>query len=174
MTLRYPIATIDFEASSLEHDSFPIEVGVALCEAADAPVRCWSTLIRPTGAWSVGGHWSKASQRIHGITREELADGLSVHETMRQLNALLAPIGAALCDGGDYDRAWLATLAKAAGAEPLFALCDWGQVFGADDIALMQAQAWLRSTPAPHRAEADAARLLKAILSQTNDCRCEV
>lgn len=164
MAVRYPIAVIDFEASSLEHGSYPIEVGVAICDQAGGAMRCWSALIRPTGSWSMGGHWSKASQRIHGITREELADGMAVREAMQQLNTLLSPVGAALYDGGEYDLYWLARLADAARIEPTFALHDWAQAFGADQDALKNALEWLHASPTPHRAEADTQRLLRALL----------
>ncbi|QCO54618.1 hypothetical protein EOK75_01610 [Pseudorhodobacter turbinis] len=39
-------ATLDFEASSLSQESWPIEVGLSWL--ADGEVQTWSTLIRPT------------------------------------------------------------------------------------------------------------------------------
>jgi hypothetical protein len=43
-TLSWPLYAIDFEASSLEDCSYPIEVGIAVWPACEAPILGWSTL----------------------------------------------------------------------------------------------------------------------------------
>ena len=49
--LPWPIATIDFEASSLDRDNYRNEVCVALWAAPDEPVLGWSVQIRLAGKW---------------------------------------------------------------------------------------------------------------------------
>src|SRR5450631_2081424 len=75
--LPWPICTIDFEASSLEVGTFPIEVGLAMWRAPDDPIYCWSALLKPTDEWRQNGHWSKASQAVHGIKQDDLRLGVS-------------------------------------------------------------------------------------------------
>lgn len=45
LSLPYPWCVLDFEASSLEHDGYPIEVGIATVGHPDAEFSSWSTLI---------------------------------------------------------------------------------------------------------------------------------
>ena len=162
-TLPWPLATIDFEASSLEWDGYPIEVGIAVWHDADAPILGWSTLIRPPLAWREGGHWSRASAKVHGITMSDLlADGLPVDETVRRLTALLAPFATAWCDGGPYDDVWLRSLFQAAGLEPAFVLRDWADLLsGLDEAGHERARLQLATAPR-HRAREDAERLILA------------
>ena len=54
--LPWPLTVMDFEASSLEHDSYPVEVGLACWAAPGQPILVWSTLIRPAGEWTRRGH----------------------------------------------------------------------------------------------------------------------
>ncbi|UWQ04932.1 hypothetical protein [Aliiroseovarius crassostreae] len=60
---------IDFEASSLSSDSWPIEVGVAWLEGKK--VISHSKMIRPRASWSLED-WSDASAKVHGISQLEL------------------------------------------------------------------------------------------------------
>ncbi|MBU2359980.1 MAG: hypothetical protein KKB02_13795 [Alphaproteobacteria bacterium] len=60
---------VDFEASSLDADSWPIEVGVAWI--SDGTVHSWSSLIRPETHWKRSA-WSAASAQVHGITLSDL------------------------------------------------------------------------------------------------------
>jgi len=57
---------IDFEASGLHRDSYPIEVGWA---TAEDQVECH--LIRPTSDW-LETPWTAKAQQIHGIELERL------------------------------------------------------------------------------------------------------
>jgi hypothetical protein len=75
--LPWPICTIDFEASSLEVGNFPIEVGLAIWRAPEEPIYRWSALLQPTDQWRQNGHWSKASQAVHGIKQGDLSLGVS-------------------------------------------------------------------------------------------------
>ena len=50
--MNFPLIVLDFEASSLSDDSYPIEVGVALVLNSDGPIRVWSSLIQPCREWT--------------------------------------------------------------------------------------------------------------------------
>jgi DNA polymerase III epsilon subunit-like protein len=64
-------ATLDFEASSLSQESWPIEVGLSWL--TDGEVQTWSTLIRPAANWELSD-WAPQSAAVHGIALEELED----------------------------------------------------------------------------------------------------
>lgn len=160
--LGYPLAFLDFEASSLEEDSFPIEVGIAVARDPASPPSSWSTLILPTSAWSSRGHWSKASQRVHGISKEDLAAGMTPRDVILELNAKLESETIVWCDGGAYDEMWLAKLAHAAKLDPTFVLRDVVLIKQACPDLYAAAMANLARTATPHRAEVDALRLLQA------------
>lgn len=97
-SLPWPLAVIDFEASSLDEDSYPIEVGLALWPAPDAPILGWSALIHPAGNWVRRGHWSPASAKVHGIRGSDLlAHGRSPERVASALNEALGPDAVAAC-----------------------------------------------------------------------------
>jgi len=72
-SLPWPLITLDFVASALHTHSFPIEVGICRWRAPDAPLESWSTLILPTNYWLIVGIRSDQSQKVHGISHEDLA-----------------------------------------------------------------------------------------------------
>jgi hypothetical protein len=95
---------LDFEASSLTSDSYPIEVAWSL---ADGSVE--SHLISPAGidTWE---DWSLISQQVHGITREELlGHGKTPAWVCARMNEQLAG-QAVYTDNPAYDRMWLGKL----------------------------------------------------------------
>lgn len=163
--LPWPLVALDFEASSLDQDSYPIEVGLALWPAPDEPVLGWSALIRPAGDWTRRGHWSPASAKVHGIRGDELlAHGHEPARVAAALNAALGPGGVAWCDGGPYDAHWARTLFQAGGVEPVFVLDDWHRLAAMlGPEARGRAFTRLRRAPARHRARADAEHLLLAL-----------
>lgn len=156
---------IDFEASSLDQDSYPIEVGLALWPAPDQPILGWSALIRPAGDWTRRGHWSAASAKVHGIGRSDLFDcGRSPAWVAAALNAALGPGSVAWCDGDAYDAHWARALFEAGRIKPLFALDDWHRLAAMlGPPGRERALAWLKQAPAQHRARADAEQLLLAL-----------
>jgi len=105
---------IDFEASGLGFDSFPIEVGVVL-SSGDR----YCALIKPEPVWQ---YWDEAAEGLHGLTRAELVEhGKSVRQVAQELNAFLAN-RVVYCDGWVVDKAWLSKLYFYAGMEPKFSL----------------------------------------------------
>lgn len=161
--LLWPLYTIDFEASSLDDGTYPIEVGIARWLSPDSPIEGWSTLICPTANWERHGSWSSGSEKVHGIAREELATGLSPSDAMRRLNAIIGA-NTAYCDGGDFDRHWLGMVQHAGGRAATFDIGNF------DDLKLklphgghFRLQTWLNDSPPPHRARQDAERLMKAL-----------
>lgn len=101
---------VDFEASGIAPDSYPIEIAVA---AADFE---YQALIRPARYWT---HWSWDAQDMHGIARESLmAEGIEPNVFAVELNTRFA--GAMLCSDSPQDGFWLEILYEAAGIEPSF------------------------------------------------------
>lgn len=161
--LPWPLIVIDFEASALGMRSFPIEVGLAIWSTFDSQIEVWSTLIRPTDGWLAGGIWKREAEAIHGLRPEDLAHGIPPAEVMEKLNELVS--GAPCwCDGAAQDDYWLGTLAHAAGTHPNFKLRDWDALGGAlSPEGYRRMVEWMERHSAPHRAGADAERLIRAI-----------
>lgn len=110
---------IDFEASSLRSESYPIEVAWS---TPDGSIE--SHLVRPHWNWT---DWDEYAEReIHHIQRATLeADGESPREVARRMNTVLA--GQTVCaDAPEFDGHWLARLFEAAGVAPDFELGDVG------------------------------------------------
>lgn len=155
--MKFPLAILDFEASSLGLGSYPIEVGVAVATSPTGPVLVWSTLIRPIAEWEASGDWDQESSKVHGISRSDLAAGRPVNDVAADLSRVLQPLDHAWCDGGRYDGHWLARLYRAARMKAGFYLWDIAGLF-AFDRALQNRFADLMATgEPPHRAGADAA-----------------
>ena len=78
------ILFVDFEASSVERGSFPIEIGWCGVNGEGE-----AHLIRPVPDWTA---WSDVSEKIHGITREQLhAEGKPVREVARRAAVAFSP-----------------------------------------------------------------------------------
>ena len=114
------LATLDFEASSLGEDGYPVEVGCVIGTGAEPSIQ-FSSLIKPRREWARGKGWSEASAAIHGITREELEDGMEADEICLVLDRLLSGLNVVV-DGGSYDRFWLKRLYGS--LAPTFELAD--------------------------------------------------
>lgn len=171
------LVVLDLEASALGLGSYPIEVGLAIMEGGTAPIRTWSTLVRPTADWEFRGVWSPAAQAVHGIPIHELRrEGRPVDEVCMILNALLRPASRVVTDAPEYDRDWLARLFDGAGVEQRF------YIGGIERLAiecltkdeLRQYEHLLRRSRAPHRAGPDAIRLASAFLEARLSYRPQV
>ena len=163
----FPLAVLDFEASSLDPSSYPIEVGVAVARTADAQIETWSTLIRPHPSWREGGDWGPQAQAVHGITPAMLAEGMDPEAVLTRLNQLLETLGHAWVDGGRYDLHWFQRLCEAAPAvRPAFHLRDLSGLFVLDRRAHNRfADALAAAGEPPHRAGPDAARVCAALVA---------
>ena len=163
--LPWPLAVIDFEASSLDQDSYPIEVGLAFWPDPDDGISGWSTLIQPVGDWTRKGHWSPKSAKVHGISAMELmSGGQAVGAVADKLNTMLGSGRIAWCDGDAYDVHWTGRLFEAAHITPLFHLGAWHRLIALLDPAMRKRGLdWLDQAPARHRARDDAERLLRAL-----------
>ena len=75
-----PILFLDFEASSLSEESWPIEIGAA--SIVHGNVRVWSTLIAPRRDWPLDD-WREASARVHGIPFEDVKGGADPERVAR-------------------------------------------------------------------------------------------
>lgn len=100
---------LDCEASSLHHDSHPIEVGWCGEDGVGE-----AHLIRPAPGWD---DWSPASQALHGLSREHLREHGRPHDEVaaRVLEVLGAPGVGVVSDAPEHDRRWLGELLRAAG-----------------------------------------------------------
>jgi hypothetical protein len=101
------IAFLDFEASSLGKDGYPIEVAWVLSTGEEE-----SHLIRPDPTWT---DWDLKSETIHGLSRDRLhADGAPVTDVARRMMSVLT--GYALyATAPSWDGKWLSRLLRAAG-----------------------------------------------------------
>jgi hypothetical protein len=155
MTNRF--AVLDFEASGLGDNSWPIEVGWAI---VGGPVR--SLLIQPQADWSLEA-WDPKAEAIHGIAFERLQiDGCDPRAVCEALDADLAGLPV-LTDAPAYDSHWLVCLYRAADSVPPFKMGNFydycARLFGSEglDTAVGEAE---QSTPAIHRAAQDVRHLI--------------
>ncbi|UWP88437.1 3'-5' exonuclease [Aliiroseovarius crassostreae] len=153
---------IEFEASSLSPDSWPIEVGVAWLEGRK--VISHSKMIRPRANWPLDD-WSDTSAKVHGISQLKLetaedADSVAgwLHEAVHD-RVLVS-------DAPEFDQRWLNRLLGQDG--PLIAdfdqlawsaFCDNGSVNPGRFHRVYRA---LSQRETVHRAGDDAAALCYA------------
>jgi DNA polymerase III epsilon subunit-like protein len=180
--MRYVV--IDIEASGF--DGFPIEIGWC-----DQDGKSESYLIRPAWNWT---DWDIRAERIHGISREDLADRGEPFDAVAILVANMLARSRkegtiVASDNPDFDRAWLVMLLRraniedhvtlanilelyAAAVEPLFAALDEGKRRGAKadpGHALFHGNAIIQACKAqvavrPKHRAADDARRLRDIV----------
>lgn len=106
---------LDFEASGLHEDSYPIEVGV-FGSREDS----YDSLIVPVHYWN---YWNQDSQEIHGIPREQLYEqGRSVIEVTKALNERFD--GKILWADSSYDKFWMEVLYEASPYDPTFRVAN--------------------------------------------------
>lgn len=144
---------LDFEASSLSDDSYPIEVGWVFEDGSGAE----SWLIRPAPGWT---EWDPAAEAIHHITRERLLAQGAPHEAVAR--RMLERLGGhqILATAPSWDGKWLSVLLRAAGL-PRHAL----RLSDSDDAHLAAAREALAATTPP--AALDLAAL--AVVSRVQD-----
>jgi DNA polymerase III epsilon subunit-like protein len=109
------IVFLDFEACSLSHNSWPIEVGLAWLVERHIVVE--SALIRPHSSWDED-EWNPASEKIHGIPRNALDAAEPAESVARWFLAKLGS-GQLVSDAPDFDARWLSRLLATIGEPPL-------------------------------------------------------
>lgn len=157
-----PVYFLDFEASSLDADSWPIEIGIA--RVVDDAVVTKARLIRPHPYWSEGA-WSEASAEIHGLSRARLdAEGYDAWEVAAWFKDLNT--GIAVTDNPEFERRWLIRLLATDPPFPGVRLLDFDsylRISLPDAAAVTRAYRSLENQgPPPHRAGPDAERLARA------------
>ncbi len=98
---------LDFEASSLGEDSYPIEVGWIFEDG-----RSESHLIKPAEDWT---DWDEEAQSIHGIVRETLLNDGEPHD--RVAHRLIEALDGhqLFATAPSWDGKWLSVLLRSAG-----------------------------------------------------------
>jgi len=104
---------IDFEASGLDDDSYPIEVGLVGDNFE------YQALIRPDSDWNF---WDDFAAETHGISQPELlSNGLPCSKVSNDLNVFLGS-SQVFCDSLPWDKFWLSRLYEGSGIQPSFNL----------------------------------------------------
>ena len=101
---------LDFEASSLDAGSYPIEIGWV-----DEDGQGESYLIQPHWSWR---GWSKRSEAIYHITQDMLRDGTDATVVARRVQTILSDANI-ISDEPAFDAYWLEMLLKVIDAPPL-------------------------------------------------------
>jgi hypothetical protein len=146
---------LDFEASSLSKQSYPIEVGWVLEDGTGE-----GYLIRPASTWT---EWDDSAQAIHGITQEQLERDGTAHDAVCARLVEVFEGNTVYASAPSWDGHWLSMLLRAAGRpRHLLRLKDSQQAFdaaaggSADRIA--DARKAVAGRPVAHRAVDDARR----------------
>ena len=153
---------MDFEASGLGPQSWPIEIGLSWIEGG--AVKTWSSLIRPEPDWDMEA-WDPVSARVHGIPLDQLAKapaaGLVAAEAAKRIS------GKTVCsDAPKHDERWARRLFLE-GAQPVsLRIFDIYSAFEhvLSEAGMDHAHEKLARLPAPHRAGPDAGRYARALL----------
>jgi hypothetical protein len=150
---------LDFEASSLSKQSYPIEVGWVREDGSGE-----AHLIRPAPGWT---EWDDRAAAVHGISRAQLEREGEPHEAVCATLLAAFDQNIVLASAPSWDGHWLSMLLRAAGhPRHLVRLQDSDVAFraaaearGLDTAAaIAAAHAGLEAAPVGHRALADARR----------------
>lgn len=150
---------IDFEASGLSKQSYPIEVG--LTNGSDE----YQALIKPMAHWQ---YWSDEAEAVHRITRTQLGSaGLDPAHVAHTLNHKLSE-QTVYCDSVHWDSFWCNVLFSDNGIHQRFEVLDIQELLkGSDDHlgAFLAARSQLENADeyTVHRALDDAKIIWKAL-----------
>jgi len=100
---------LDFEASSLDSDSYPIEIGWVGEDGQGE-----SYLIQPHWSWR---GWSKPSERVHQISQDMLHTATPADTVARRAQSVLSN-SLIISDQPEFEQYWLETLMRVIGAPP--------------------------------------------------------
>jgi hypothetical protein len=98
---------LDFEASSLGKNGYPIEVGWVFEDGA-----CEAHLIRPGPQWT---DWDDDAEAVHGISRAKLEEEGTAHEDVARRMVDLLSGHALYASAPSWDGKWMSVLLRAAG-----------------------------------------------------------
>lgn len=147
--MERPSFFIDFEASGIAPDSYPIEVAVVSNETV------YSSLIKPVRYWT---HWSFDAQDMHGLTQDHLLqEGDTPGAVAEQMKQLFS--GQVLCSDSPQDSFWFDVLFEAADLRPTFELKPLEVLVGREAASDIYR---LLPTTRHHRALNDATALMNA------------
>lgn len=151
------IGFLDFEASSLSENSWPIEAGWALVDA-DGGIASDGFLIRPASDWPLDD-WNLESAAVHGIDLDEVtADGMDAVSAYQKLYEVLSGC-LVYSDEPKYETRWLECLRRSAGDErPSLRVMPVGLLFQSSFLDEMLYDKKYRALiqGKVHRAKADA------------------
>lgn len=161
--LQWPLVMLDFEASALHEDSYPIEAGIARWNGPQAPIITWSSLIAPDREWVRSGIWILESQRIHGIAPSDLEGAPTPDQVLTRMTSLVGD-ATFTSDNPYWESKWLKRLGDAAGATALPRVDDLSRrLDGVDPEARRRAADHLRRGTHAHRAGPDALAVVEAV-----------
>ena len=140
-------AFIDFEASSLNDDGYPIEVGWVFEDG-----RSEAHLIKPAARWV---DWDEEAEALHHISRAMLQSGMPYDAVARRLLDALAG-HTVYASAPSWDGKWLSALLRAAGL-PRHAL----RLRDSDEAQFEAAAEVLRPVVDPARLESMAADIIE-------------
>jgi len=147
--VEQPSFFIDFEASGIAPDSYPIQVAVVSSESS------FNSLIKPARYWT---HWSFDAQDMHGLCQDQLREqGDTPSAVARRMNQLFS--GQVLCSDSPQDSFWLDVLYEAADLVPTFELKPLEVFVGREAASEIYR---LLPTTKHHRALDDASALMSA------------
>jgi hypothetical protein len=114
--MRSPVF-IDIEASALRN-GYPIELGWAFADRSRRQVVSEAVLLDPSGTvWLASHAWDPTAERLHGITRENLAaGGISPRMVVDRFESALAGARELYSDSVDMDGPWLKMIYAGASA----------------------------------------------------------
>jgi len=107
MSRQPDIVFLDFEASSLSKESYPIEVGWVFASGGEE-----SHLIRPAPSWT---DWSAESEATHHLTRERLFAEGTPHDKVASHMLDVLSGHALFATAPSWDGQWLSKLLRGAG-----------------------------------------------------------
>lgn len=160
---QLPLLFLDFEASSLNRDSWPVEIGYSWI--ADGQIRTRSSLIAPRPDWALS-EWSEVSARVHGIPQEDLWNAPSADLVAAETDWFAG--FEVVSENPAWEQRWLDRLR--AGRTPQIPVSSLRRALRErldEAAATAVVQALFRST-APHRAGPDAERLARAWFRATS------
>ena len=147
---------LDFEASSLHEDGYPIEVGWVFEDG-----RSEAHLIKPAPNWT---DWDAGAQALHKISRARLeAEGAAHDAVARRLLEALGP-HVVYASAPSWDGKWLSVLLRKAGL-PRHAM----RLKDSDEAHLEAAREILAPSIAPSRLDAAMANAIQRARDEAGD-----